>query len=48
MRTAAERLRCECTRLTGASNPGTSRRYEFVVGAQNAISARPWARMPAT
>src|SRR5579871_3280554 len=32
MRTLAERLRLEYARLTGASNPGTRRRYEFVVG----------------
>src|SRR3954451_14832051 len=36
IRTDAERLRCEYTRLTGASYPGTSRLYEFVVGAANA------------
>src|SRR6476659_10986379 len=36
MRTDAERLRCEYTRLTGASYPGTSRLYEFVVGFENA------------
>src|SRR5574341_1695165 len=39
MRTAAERLRREYTRFTGASYPGTSRLYEFVVGAANASSA---------
>src|SRR5258708_22296023 len=32
MRTLAERLRLEYARLTGASNPGTRRRYELVVG----------------
>src|SRR6476659_9037288 len=36
MRTDAERLRCEYTRLTGASYPGTSRLYEFVAGFENA------------
>src|ERR687892_306364 len=36
IRTHAERLRCEYTRLTGASYPGTSRRYEFTVGFVNA------------
>src|SRR6202040_4174719 len=39
MRTHAERLRFEYTRLIGASYPGTSRRYELVVGAQMASSA---------
>src|SRR5713226_1552467 len=39
MRTAALRLRCEYTKFTGASYPGTNRRYEFVVGAQKAMSA---------
>ena len=33
MRIAAERLRREYARLTGASNPGVSRLYELVVGA---------------
>src|SRR6516162_8609142 len=32
MRTLAERLRDEYARFTGASKPGTKRRYEFVVG----------------
>jgi hypothetical protein len=32
MRTAAERLRDEYARLTGASKPGTRRRYELVSG----------------
>ena len=36
MRTDAERLRCEYTRFTGASYPGTSRLYELVVGFENA------------
>src|SRR6185437_11889808 len=39
MRTAAERLRREYAKFTGASNPGTRRLYEFVVGAMNAASA---------
>src|SRR6266702_4431534 len=39
MRAAAERLRCDIARLTGASYPGTRRLYELVVGAQKAISA---------
>ena len=47
-RIAAERLRAERTRLTGASYPGTSRRYEFVVGAQNPRIAGACAMMPAT
>src|SRR5271167_4665852 len=41
IRTAAERLRREYARLTGASNPGTSRLYELVVGAIRADSAGP-------
>src|SRR6266850_1629611 len=36
MRIEAERLRAEMARLTGASKPGTRRRYELVVGAANA------------
>src|ERR671934_1949837 len=48
MRTHAERLRCEYTRFTGASYPGTSRRYEFVVGAANArIAGACFSRPPA-
>src|SRR5579864_2927792 len=39
MRIAAERLRREYAKLTGASYPGTKRLYEFVVGAANATSA---------
>src|SRR5436189_4834883 len=39
IRTHADRLRCEYTRFTGASYPGTKRRYEFVVGAANARTA---------
>src|ERR671935_2290568 len=46
MRMQALRFRCEYTRFTGASYPGTSRRYEFVVGAQNASSAGAWASRP--
>src|SRR5215471_9368768 len=41
MRQAAERLRREYARLTGASKPGTRRLYEFVVGAMIAESAGP-------
>src|SRR5580698_5594363 len=36
MRQLAERLRLEYARFTGASKPGTSRRYELVVGFVNA------------
>src|ERR1044071_5096888 len=39
IRIDAERLRAEIARLTGASKPGTRRRYEFVVGAANARMA---------
>src|SRR5258705_7379113 len=39
MRIDAERLRLEYARFTGASKPGTSRLYEFVVGFVNAASA---------
>src|SRR3954469_15905050 len=46
MRTDADRLRCEYTRLTGASYPGTSRLYEFVVGLLNAQIARAWLNTP--
>src|ERR1700682_507978 len=41
MRQAAERFRREYARFTGASNPGTSRLYELVVGAMMAASAGP-------
>src|SRR6476646_5207147 len=41
MRQAAERLRREYARLTGASKPGTRRLYELVVGAIIAASAGP-------
>src|SRR5579864_7063047 len=43
---AAERFRREYARLTGASNPGTSRLYEFVVGAMIADSAGPCLSSP--
>src|SRR2546423_5797624 len=46
MRIAAERLRLEYTRFTGASYPGTSRLYEFVVGLHSAHSARACFRIP--
>src|SRR6266481_4641798 len=46
MRIAAERLRDEYARFTGASNPGTSRLYELVVGLQMAASARACFRIP--
>src|SRR5215510_4353128 len=46
MRIAAERLRADSARLTGASNPGTSRRYELVVGAANARMAGACLRRP--
>src|SRR5262245_20216319 len=39
IRIDAERLRADSARFTGASNPGTSRRYELVVGAANARMA---------
>src|SRR5215468_2158309 len=41
IRQAAERLRREYDRFTGASKPGTRRLYEFVVGAMIADSAGP-------
>src|SRR4029077_19233632 len=41
IRQAAERLRREYARFTGASNPGTRRLYELVVGAMIAASAGP-------
>src|SRR5437762_13910171 len=46
MRMQAERFRWEYTRLIGASYPGTSRRYEFVVGFVNASSELACARSP--
>src|SRR5579864_1791026 len=48
MRHAADRLRREYARLTGASNPGTSRLYELVVGAMIAESAGPCLISPPT
>src|SRR6266566_2526707 len=46
MRTAAERLRELYARFTGASNPGTRRLYELVVGLQIAASARACLSTP--
>src|SRR5216684_54221 len=46
MRHAAERLRREYARLTGASKPGTRRLYELVVGAMMADSAGPCLMSP--
>src|SRR5207245_10506924 len=46
MRIAADRFLELYARLTGASNPGTSRLYEFVVGLQIAARARGWLRTP--
>src|SRR5215470_12354494 len=46
MRTEAERFRCDMARFTGASNPGTSRLYEFVVGAAKARIARACLSTP--
>src|SRR5690242_13550153 len=46
IRHAAERLRREYARLTGASKPGTRRLYEFVVGAIRAASAGPYLIRP--
>src|SRR5437764_14741960 len=46
MRIAADRLRDEYARFTGASNPGTSRLYELVVGLQIAARARACFKMP--
>src|SRR6267154_1155423 len=46
MRIAAERLRDEYARFTGASKPGTSRLYELVIGLQIAARARACFRMP--
>src|SRR5918995_7376829 len=48
IRIAADRLRADSARLTGASNPGTRRRYELVVGAANArIAGACLSRPPA-
>src|SRR6266498_2168181 len=41
IRHAAERFRREYARFTGASNPGTRRLYELVVGAIIAANAGP-------
>src|SRR5580765_5491978 len=46
MRTEAERFRCDMARFTGASKPGTSRLYEFVVGAAKARIARACLSTP--
>ncbi|CAM5279685.1 hypothetical protein STENM327S_00851 [Streptomyces tendae] len=46
IRIAAERLRCEYTRFTGASKPGTRRWYEFTVGLVKASSDGACLRMP--
>src|SRR3954451_2211428 len=46
IRTHAERFRCEYTRFTGASYPGTSRLYEFTVGLVNASSDGACASRP--
>src|SRR5436305_14998298 len=46
IRIAADRLRELYARFTGASNPGTSRLYEFVVGLQSAASARACFKTP--
>src|ERR1700693_4572952 len=46
MRMAALRFRDEYARFTGASNPGTRRLYEFVVGLQSAARARACLRTP--
>src|SRR5206468_7329307 len=46
MRTDAERLRLEYARFTGASKPGTSRRYELVVGLVSAAIDLACLMMP--
>src|SRR5580658_5227287 len=46
MRQLAERWRLEYARSTGASKPGTSRRYEFVVGLVNAAIDLACLMMP--
>src|SRR5579863_847579 len=48
MRHAAERFRREYARFTGASNPGMSLLYEFVVGAMIADNAGPCLISPPT
>src|SRR5712664_4825134 len=46
IRMAADRLRELYARFTGASNPGTSRLYELVVGLQIAARARACLSTP--
>src|SRR5207249_4009674 len=46
IRIAAERLRAEYARLTGASNPGTSRLKLFVVGLVKQVSADACFKIP--
>src|SRR5690606_563423 len=46
MRTHAERLRCEYSRLTGASRSGMSGWSELTVGFVKASRLGAWARMP--
>src|SRR3954452_14474103 len=46
MRMAALRFRELYARFTGASNPGTSRLYELVVGLQSAASDRACLSTP--
>src|SRR6266545_618456 len=46
IRAQAERLRCEYTRLTGASKPGTSRRKELTVGQVKAHRLGAWCSRP--
>src|SRR3990170_3697005 len=46
IRTAADRFRLEYARFTGASNPGTSLLYEFIVGLEKAQMAGACFRIP--
>src|SRR6266850_7152886 len=46
IRMAAERLRAEYARFTGASNPGTRRLKLFVVGLQKQVSADACFKIP--
>src|SRR5699024_4079741 len=46
MRTAAERLPCESSILTGASKPLTRRLYEFTVGLVKASTAEACLSRP--
>src|SRR5512139_4134603 len=46
IRIDAERFRLEYARLTGASKPGTSRLYEFIVGLLKAQIALACFRIP--